>query len=151
VSGVDSVIMDHLKTEQERQDRWYSRKRHPRFVRVVPATNSQDFNDAHYRDDVVRSIPYERIGDPNLDILAILQQHGFLVVSSVLSVGECKDAMSLAWDWIKAATVVEQVQRESLKKLQTEKLYESLRKTPQLSILSSQYFPRSVEGGMIVG
>jgi hypothetical protein len=59
--------------------------------------------------------------------------------------------MSLAWDWIKAATVVEQVQRESLKKLQTEKLYESLRKTPQLSILSSQYFPRSVEGGMIVG
>ena len=119
--------MDHLKTDQERKDRWYSHKRRPRFVSVVPATDYKLFDDTDYH--VVRSIPHEWLLNPppGFDIVSVLQRHGFLVVSGVLTPEECKDALSLSWEWIKAATVVEQARRESLDNSQTISLYKSLR------------------------
>jgi hypothetical protein len=141
--------MDHLNTDEERKDRWYSRRRRPRFVEVVPATDCSQFDDdGQY--EVVRSVPYEWISNPpsEWNLSSMLQTHGFLVISGVLVVEECTTALSLAWDWVKAATVVEQARAESLDASQVQRLYDLL-KTEKDSILSSRYFPRSVEGGRL--
>ena len=137
--------MDHLKTDIDRQDRWYSRTVQPRFVAVVAATESKDLEDAEY--DIVRSIPFEWIRNPphGVDLLATLKRHGFLVISSVLRYDECCEALDLSWDWIRAATIAEQACSEKLNEDQVSSLAESLACDENLA--SSRYFPRSVEGG----
>jgi hypothetical protein len=140
--------MDHLKTIQERQGRWYSRSKRPRHIPIFPALNFMEVVDANPEDKTVKSIPFKWLSNPpdGFDLKAALQIHGFLVVSNVLDQEECPQALHLAWDWLKAAATVEQWRNETeesnLNLLQD--IYES--SSPE-SILASEHFPRSVEGG----
>jgi hypothetical protein len=138
--------MDHLKTEQERQDRWYSRNRRPRYVPVVPASDWKEIQDDGYK--LVKSIPCEWLmkdSTGDLNIKSVLEKHGFAVVSGVLSSEECENCLNLAWDWIRAASAVEQASAENLNQAQLQALYEAI-SSPE-SLLDSEHFPRCEEGG----
>ena len=140
--------MDHLKTEKERQDRWYSKNRRPRYVPVVPASDWKDLQDDGY--PFVKSLPCEWLmkdSTHDLNIRSILEKHGFAVISGVLSSEECENCLDLAWDWIRAASAVEQASAENLNQAQLQAIYESL-SSPE-SLLDSEYFPRCVEGGKL--
>jgi hypothetical protein len=147
--------MDHLKTDEERQDRWYSRNRRPRYVPVVPASDWKELqDDDEYK--LVKSIPYEWLmkdsaASSDLNIKSILEKHGFAVVSGVLSSEECEHSLNLAWDWIRAASAVEQVSAaENFNQAQLQAIYDesmSMSNSSPEYLMDSEYFPRCVEGG----
>jgi hypothetical protein len=143
--------MDHLQTDQERRARWYSHTL-PRYVPVEAAKRPADLvNPPEKAYTKAYSLPFEwlqRDTDQEIpvrrDLLAtVLERHGFVVVSGVLNRTECKEAMELAWDWIEAASLSE-LQRQTVELATTPPVS---RKDP--STLSSVYFPRAVEGGMM--
>jgi hypothetical protein len=141
--------MDHLESSEARRELWYSRHRRPRFVPVHPAEKIDELADTKY--DAVKSIPSSWIENPptGMDLSLLLQKHGFLVFSRVLTEGECRESLSLAWDWILGATCVEQAQQELFDPEETILLYEYLQTASDDSILTSPNFPRSVEGGTL--
>jgi hypothetical protein len=51
-------------------------------------------------------------------LAALLDKHGFVVVSGVLNRTECKEALELAWDWIEAASLSE-LQRQTVELVTT--------------------------------
>jgi hypothetical protein len=74
---------------------------------------------------------------------SVLEEHGFAVISSVLSESECRKALSLAWDYLEAASVAEhQLYHAALPELPP------LRRTAEAST-HAENMPRSVEGGML--
>jgi len=87
----------------------------------------------------------------------LLDRDGFVVVDGVLTSSECRDAIDLAWDWIEAASVAEYSvkttrERELVDVSEVKKL--SLPSSSPVSrmdasTLSSNFFPQSVEGGIM--
>ena len=135
--------MDHLKTEAERQARWFSNVR-PRFVRVAQATEWQDLLRQSAAD--VCSLPFDWLKEksdmPNDIIHCTLEAHGFLVVSGVLNARECQEALQLGSDFIEAASQAE----ETLQTYQTDIITD----IPSTETAThSKYFPRCLEGGII--
>jgi len=139
--------MDHLRTDEERKARWYS-KQWPRFVPVKPAVDWRELMLVPSKGyDFVTSLPFDWLEHkpeniPQDVIAGALESHGFLVVSSVLSQKECKEAIGLAWDWIETASVAE-------KSLQSKQVTDPPVRRSDLSTYYSPFFPRSVEGGMM--
>lgn len=145
--------MDHLKSSQERRDRWYARHILPNYI---PTNRADEWDDLWKESscyDSVKSLPFEWLCDSNggnlsmpisMKILNAMEHHGFLVVSGVLEESECDEAMSAAWDWMEAASDAElQLDNNSSE----EDVLPVQRQ--DLTTLGSVYFPRSVEGGMM--
>jgi hypothetical protein len=94
-----------------------------------------------------------------------LDEHGFVVVSDVLDRRDCAAAMEQAWDWMEAASQAElayRQQKQSDDYARADSSTVERSDSPQttapppvtvtrndLSTLSSIYFPRSVEGGVL--
>jgi hypothetical protein len=113
---------------------------------VVPASDLRELQDDGYK--LVKIIPCEWLmkdstGDFNIQ--SVLEKHGFAVISGVLSSEECENCLNLAWDWIRAASAVEQASAENLNQVQLQAIYDAI-PSPE-SLLDSEYFPRCVEGG----
>ena len=121
--------MDHLKTSEERQARWYASQLFPRFLPIRDADSLEDVLEEDT--DAIRAIPsdwlVDGIGGTVLD--AILERDGFAVVTGVLTDTECETSLNLANEWLQAAIFSEN------------------------AILGSQCdrvnWPACVEGGMI--
>lgn len=142
--------MDHLKSSQERRDRWYS-KLWPRFI---PVNEAKDWNEALESQETytcARSIPIDWLTKTpsNSKLQNVLQQHGFVVISGVLSNTECQEALKLGWDYLEAASGAESLLYDgddSSKRLPSD--------DPPLirndaSTHTKENMPRSVEGGML--
>lgn len=123
--------MDHYETEDERKERWYATHLTPRSIKVLPARKWEDLarqggGDAtssspgatvsYYDGGSVRSLPYEWLSrDPSGMggervqglMRASIEEHGLLVISNVLSEGDCAVALEMAWDWLEGASFAE--------------------------------------------
>eukprot|EP00978_Attheya_sp_CCMP212_P038808 scaffold196190_cov55-Attheya_sp.AAC.1 len=126
--------MDHLKTHEERQERWYAKDFITRYVRVRVKGDDganrksscergeQDNGQDDVENDVVWGIPASclvaneaatkgnycehRLGGKQLRWN--LETHGFAVVTGALSIDDCSQALHLAWDFVEAASDAEQ-------------------------------------------
>ena len=152
--------MDHLKSSQERRDRWYARNLLPKYVPVQLAETWDELWEENTTYDSVKSIPYPWLCGPLAieggeqlvkfhDSIAnkmkrLLDRHGFLVISGVLKKDECAQAMAAAWDWIEAASDAEQHLDRGVGGAKIPPVQRG-----NLATLESDYFPRSVEGGMM--
>jgi hypothetical protein len=151
--------MNHLKTSQERRDRWYAKHISPLYVPTKPAQLWSDlWDETTVYSSGVSTLPFQWLvpdGEcsSGTSLLAAkmrkaMECHGFLIVSGVLEQDECDQALAAAWDWIEAASDAElhQDKRRCLLEIQS-----SLPPVHRqdLSTLASTYFPRSVEGGMM--
>lgn len=97
--------MDHLKTSQERRDRWYS-KIWPRYIPVVESKNCNEALEPQKVYDCAKSIrQFDLLESDNLK--SVLNEHGFVVISGVLSESDCQGAVALGWDYLEAASVAE--------------------------------------------
>ncbi|CAB9513650.1 Phytanoyl-CoA dioxygenase (PhyH) [Seminavis robusta] len=169
--------MNHLKSSQERKDRWYARHIVPKFVPVEKAERWEDLWQHGY--SVVKSVPFEwlcckeedescegKVGQsPCQRLRHVLDYHGFAVISGVLQTQECDDILGKAWDWIEAASEAEFMastrtvgavsendqngnsELNGMHNGQTTSFPPVHRKDK--STLESKFFPRSVEGGMM--
>ena len=131
--------MDHLRTSQERRDRWYSNIT-PRYIPVV---ESKDWNEALQPQDVyscARAIPVDWLTsfDTNKKLRNVLDKHGFVVISSALTTQECQEAVSLGWDYLEAASQVESGDAQE----------PPLRRSDATTFVH-QNMPMSVQGGML--
>ena len=77
--------MDHLKTSEERRERWYS-KLAPRYVSIKNPSCAQDvLLSSSKEEDEIYGIPFTLLKDhPNL-LSNTIEKHGFAIVSGVLS------------------------------------------------------------------
>ena len=138
--------MDHLATEQERRERWYSKL----WPRYIPVCISKDWDEALAHQHVyscVRSVPVDWVlpGVHSNELLrSVLEEHGFAVISGVLSESECRNALSLAWDYLEAASVAEHQLHHAAMMPDVP----PLRRTADAST-HAETMPRSVEGGML--
>lgn len=151
--------MDHLKSSQERRDRWYAKHIKPRYVPTTPANVWSDLWDDDGSYNIVKSLPFQWVGhqpcnenkgmDLNLSqkMKQILDCHGFMIVSGVLGQQECDQAMEAAWDWIEVASDAEREQ-DTRACNDNSSAVQPVRRQ-DISTLDSTYFPRSVEGGMM--
>lgn len=134
--------MDHLKSDKERRDRWYS-KLWPRYIPVVVI---RDWEEALAPQEVyscARSIPVDWLTPSNSDKLqSVLREHGFVVITGVLTESECRKALSLGWDYLEAASVAESQLQESALPRQP-----PLRRSDESTHANTM--PRTVEGGML--
>mmetsp|Transcript_27276 Transcript_27276/g.49546 ORF Transcript_27276/g.49546 Transcript_27276/m.49546 type:complete len:490 (+) Transcript_27276:40-1509(+) len=125
--------MDHLKTHEQRQERWYAKDVITRYVRVRvkgddeayrksscergEQDNAQDDDE----NDVVWGIPASCLvvneaatKDKCKHILGgkqlrwNMETYGFAVVTGALSIDDCSQALHLAWDFVEAASDAEQ-------------------------------------------
>lgn len=151
-----ATAMDHLVTSQERRDRWYS-KLWPRYIPVVKAKDWQEALAPQETYDCARSIPIDWLSisttpsdttfSHNHKLRNVLEEHGFVVISGVLTESECKEALSLGWDYLEAASVAEwQLQHND----------DGDDALPQVAPLKrndasthKESMPRSVEGGIL--
>jgi hypothetical protein len=142
--------MDHLATSQERRDRWYS-KLWPRYIPVVKAKDWQEALASQETYDCARSIPIDWLsgatpsdGSADVKLRSVLEEHGFVVISGVLTESECKEALSLGWDYLEAASVAE---------WQLQHIDDGDDAMPPLkrndASTHKDNMPRSVEGGML--
>jgi len=150
--------MDHLRNDQERRNQWYS-KAVPRYVPVEPAQYPSNLRNppVHGVYQKSYSVPFtwlsnsESVSLPNNLLATVLDTHGFVVVSGVLKPSECNEALERAWDWIEAASVSELVEQTKLPANEVSTVIlpppPVIRQDP--STVSSVYFPRAVEGGMM--
>ncbi len=128
--------MDHLKTSQERKDRWYARSIVPEYVPVKSvsleqmrqtsaATNSNTTasprnSPEQYHQEHVAGIPlsFLRSSSSNPHQHTVQQEtkqflkdhlatHGFAVIQDVLDKGECNHALGLAWDYLEVTSSAE--------------------------------------------
>eukprot|EP00980_Cylindrotheca_fusiformis_P008298 scaffold1736_cov127-Cylindrotheca_fusiformis.AAC.112 len=150
--------MDHLKTPEERRERWYSRKR-PRYVSVRAPTNRNELlsfaagqKDDENDEEHVYGIPFSWLLDDGL-LCNILETHGFAVVTGVLSHSDCKDSLNKAWDYIEAASFAErQVQEERQQQQDDNHVHHHM--TPPITrdspnTHSLRFYPQSLEGGFL--
>lgn len=116
--------MDHLKTTQERQHRWYAKDIIPNFVPIkevnVDTIDAELYQVAHHdytcskgkeKSKVyVNGIPMTAIINPKAKeyMKLHLKEHGFVVVTRVLTLDECNHGLQKAWDYIEAASAAEQ-------------------------------------------
>jgi hypothetical protein len=90
----------------------------------------------------------ERSAIPHDILKRVLDTHGFVVVSGVLSETECAESLDLAWDWIEAASAAEHF-------VQCSVTGNSLKGTVDRNDASTHdsksgyAFPRTVEGGLM--
>jgi hypothetical protein len=164
--------MNHLKTSEERRERWHS-KQSPRYVPVKTPNSRHDIlslakhHDNHYSDHVY-GIPFLWLREDNDDLLSkVLETHGFAVVTGVLSLSDCEHSLEKAWDYIEAASCAEQQQQQQQHQQQQQiqqqqqQQQQQQRKDTTLthsvppiarhnpSSHSSKYFPHSLEGGFL--
>lgn len=128
-----------------------------------------------YNYDFVYSVPFEWLleSSPSISTVKdhaeskmprnmlrqVLDVHGFVVVSGVLSTRECQDALALAWDWMEAASEAEAfvVQQQQQQKHATKPRQKKVIHRKDLSSHSSKdgpatscfFLPRTVEGGLM--
>jgi len=130
--------MDHLTTNQERKDRWYARKVLPKYLaiqsidlataerNVIAVNANDDDDDAHVSilhhshacynissgsTTTVPGIPASLLKQHSIMqqyMQLALRKHGFVVIQHVLDSQQCQHAISLAWDYIEAASLAEQ-------------------------------------------
>ena len=155
--------MDHLKTDEERKDRWYARHVKNNYV-AVHAVGIQEIKEIAKSLNVdkdkgggcmpsvlsdeafILGLPVYLLHQDEAKIFLKyhLENFGFVVIKDVLNKDECTRALDLAWDYVEAAS-------EAEKFLQTPKDFHSddLR-TPvrreETDTYKSKYFPRSAEG-----
>ncbi len=127
--------MDHLKTDEERRNRWYAKDVEPRFVEVHTislALIKKRLEQHHpseevltgsgsYSDDVkVPGIPASLLGctEGRNFLKSQLCRDGFVVVKEALHISQCNHAISLAWDYLEGASAAE-------KNIQLNDLYSS--------------------------
>ena len=89
----------------------------------------------------------------------VLDVHGFVVISSVLTTQECHKALDLAWDWLEVASqaeaLVQQQQQhqnygsETAKSGIQKKLVSRHDPSSHSTKDGSSYFPHTVEGGIM--
>jgi len=137
--------MNHLTTSKERQDRWYSKL----WPRYIPVVESKDWEEALSPQETYKcahSIPIEWLTPSNSTdkLRNMLNEHGFVVISGVLSLSDCQEALSLAWDYLEAASVAES---------QLQQVGATLPEVPPLQRQDASthtiHMPRAVEGGML--
>ena len=114
--------MDHLKTDQERKDRWYARNIVPEYV-AVRSVDLEEMRQGIERCSNLTSsgdisgIPSSLLITHGEETQQYLRSHlriyGFAVIQNVLKESECNHALSLAWDYLEAASVAEQKFQES--------------------------------------
>ena len=151
--------MDHLKTDQERKDRWYARNIVPEYV-AVRSVDLEVMRQGIERCSNLKSsgdisgIPSSLLITHGEETQQYLRSHlriyGFAVIQNVLKESECNHALSLAWDYLEAASVAEQKFQESNSN-QTHDTHININTPPPVrrgerETYKSQYFPRSVEG-----
>ena len=150
--------MDHLKSSQERKDRWYATNVSPKHIPTVPADLWEDLWETNNSYASVKTLPFEWLDQPASisrdeqicqKMIKAMEIHGFLIVSGVMDKGGCDQAMDAAWDWIEAASDAERQLNNSFERQCEEKEVTTPVQRQDLSTLSSIYFPRSVEGGIM--
>ena len=116
--------MDHLKTTQERKNRWYARHITPRFIPirdVDPITITRNSTKSQSNQDgccsYIDGIPFKAISEQQQEekdqklmevhMKSHLKRHGFVVITKALSIEECNHGLRLAWDYIEAASSAE--------------------------------------------
>ena len=119
--------MDHLKTTKDRQKRWYAKHVQPRFVDPQPY-----------------SIPFSNLTESRSELDDLLHKNGFVIISNALTLEECNYALSLAMDYVHAASFAEQSLRRSNSTDESSKDKLCSKKSP-----SSSLFPVTVEGGIL--
>lgn len=140
--------MDHLKTSEERRERWYS-KLAPRYVSIKNPSCAQDvLLSSSKEEDEIYGIPFTLLKDhPNL-LSNTIEKHGFAIVSGVLSEDDCRESLEKAWDYIEAASYAEERIQHPNKVSNISKMSPPIQRSNPLSH-SSEYFPHSLEGGML--
>jgi hypothetical protein len=134
-----AAAMDHLKTSQERRDRWYSTIS-PRHIPVVESTDWNEALQPQHVYSCARAIPLDWLtsaDDDTSKLRNVLDKHGFVVISGVLTKQECQEAVFLGWDYLEAASQVESGEQEP-----------PLRRHDATTHLH-QNMPKSVEGGIL--
>lgn len=117
----------------------------------MPVVDSKDWQEALAPQETyhfVRSIPVDWLTTPsNINtgkLQEALEQHGFVVISGILKEPECREALSLAWDYLEAASVAESCHSQGTTLMPRE---------PPLRREDASTHPcnmiRSVEGGML--
>mmetsp|Transcript_24957 Transcript_24957/g.68802 ORF Transcript_24957/g.68802 Transcript_24957/m.68802 type:complete len:509 (-) Transcript_24957:783-2309(-) len=138
--------MDHLKTSQERRDRWYARHIVPEYATVrsvtldeirrcaqrqpqpqpskpnVPPHGAQRCGGAIVIGGMPSSLLFHKTHrhEARTYLRRDLEEHGFAVIQGVLDDSECNHALSLAWDYLEAASSAERKFRESFRTTRTD-------------------------------
>ena len=121
--------MNHLKTTEDRQERWYAKHAQPRFV-----------------DPQLYSVPFSSLNESRSELSDLLRNNGFVIISNALTLEECDHALSLAMDYVHAASFAEQSLRKNSFDESTTK--DKSRKNESKEDPSS-LFPATVEGGIL--
>jgi hypothetical protein len=118
--------MDHLSTSEERKNRWYAKNIKPIFLPIKDidihgvdihspqksASSQRNNNDKSDSDseNYVNGIPFDLMYQPKMKeyMKSHLKNHGFVIITKALSLKECNHGLKLAWDYIEAASSVEQ-------------------------------------------
>ncbi|GFH45757.1 hypothetical protein CTEN210_02231 [Chaetoceros tenuissimus] len=150
--------MDHLESDEERKRRWYATHVQPRLlpVQTISCHDNEKAQGTGHIDqitsleDSVPGISIQSLENPNAVKLMkhILNENGFVVIQGVLNSHQCHEAISLAWDYIEAASRAEKhLQLQKMDQDQFQMFNQELtveRNDPRT--YSSKFYPRSVEG-----
>lgn len=158
--------MNHLETEQDRKDRWYAKHIAPEYVEVRSATLDEMTKSSGIIDKpggseeslpAVPGVPSSLLqrSEARQYLRTHLQQYGFAVVRHVMKDSECNHALSLAWDYLEAASAAEKKFQEhggTCKVGQNKNDGALWPKDPvrrnEVKTYKSEFYPRSVEGNI---
>lgn len=134
--------MDHLKTSEERKERWHSKQK-ARFVEVVDLPDAEEPYTEIVEDHIYGipcSLLHEDIGSRVFS--DALESNGFAVIIGVLSESECERLLGMAWDYIEAASFAEACCRQHCPSSAPVSRHD-------YNSHSSEFFPQSLEGGFL--
>ncbi len=156
--------MDHLKTTKDRQDRWYAKHIQPRFIPIheldvqnIYSNNENEASESKQDKSMILThvdgIPFNFLEKHDSKVKEYLKEQlrtqGFVVVTKALTLEECNLGLGLAWDFIEMASATEMY----MTNLNTSKTvdYHSNSSSVKRDDPStySNYFPRTVEGGIL--
>lgn len=151
--------MDHLKTDQERKDRWYC-SIVPEYIslksisleqmRENSGSNSNQcgFSEKPHVTGIPLGLLISNPKETTQFMKNYLSSHGFVVIQNVLQKSECEHALELAWDYIEAASIAEYCfQNQEHRNISKSPLLAPVRRGDH-ETYKSKYYPRSVEGNI---
>lgn len=127
--------MDHLKTIEQRKERWYATNIEPR-VMPVKTINLEFMKDhvkagsscCHDKEESSKNVPRSHQYIPGIPASFLhhneakeylthqMHHYGFAVIRHVLNISECNHAITLSRDYLKAATSVEEFLQRNQKR-----------------------------------
>ncbi len=161
--------MDHLKSSEERRNRWYAKNIEPHFIPVVDigiensevvikeekdeyTTENDDALGVGVRKKV-HGIPYKDIGLPKVQeyLKSHLQNEGFVVITKALSLEDCNHGLKLVWDYLEAASAAENHLRgnRSNARRKENNINMPIQRCDPSTYATDANFPRTVEGGIL--